>query len=148
MIALTKNGLQTREGVPVVVSTKKWTKQTVPRGKFAVYDASFAVLDDIRFVLEKGFCQMVVGLERRRESDFMHQFASGFNHIHARFCAKHGIIVGFVFEDVLKDRAFGRMAHILRLCEKYGVSYTCVSFSGLPLHEPDILCLFSLLLQK
>lgn len=91
-----------------------------------------------RFGFEKTKPDLIFCLEETQKKDFMHQRASGLNHIHARLANKNQIIIGFSFNSLLnkegieRSRIIGRMMQNIKLCRKFKVKTCIASFAQHP----------------
>lgn len=85
-----------------------------------------------RASLEKSSVDIVFGLEKLGEKDFMKQRDSGLNQVLCKIAVEKKKIYGFNFNDILKAKnksvVIGRMMQNLTLCRKYKVK--TIFFSG------------------
>jgi len=108
--------------------------------------------ENIREYFENKGIDVIFNLEGNGKKDFMHQRASGLNHILCNLAIKKNIMVGFSFRKILhaknKPVLFGRIAQNIRLCRKYKVQTIIASFANSPyeMRSPhDIISFFSCL---
>ena len=108
--------------------------------------------DKDRFFIESKKVKIIYGFEESGKRDFMHQRASGFNHILCELAAKNHVAIGFSYSSIINNKnpavVIGRMMQNIGLCRKYKASQIIASFSSNPfeLRQPhDILSLFKLL---
>ena len=79
---------------------------------------------------------ILVGLERNRERDFMKSRDSGLNQTLCKLANKNKIVIGFNFSDVLnsngieRSNLLGKMMQNARLCKKYKVKIIVGSFAS------------------
>ena len=104
-----------------------------------------------RFFIEGKKISLIYGFEEIGKKDFMHQRASGINHIMCDILKKNNITVGFPYSslfnknEIASSILIGRMMQNIKLCEKYKVKAAIGAFSENPfdLRAPhDIRCLF------
>lgn len=105
-----------------------------------------------RFFIESGKVDLMYGFEEISNKDYLHQRASGLNHILCDLLKRNGITVGFSYGSLGKSQEtpllIGRMMQNIMLCQKYRVKTAIASFSGnqYSLRSPhDVISLFSLL---
>jgi len=91
-----------------------------------------------RLMFEKTKPDLIFCLEETQKKDFMHQRASGLNHIHARLANQNKIIIGFSFSSILnkegaeRSRIIGRIMQNINLCRKFKVKTCIASFTQHP----------------
>lgn len=79
---------------------------------------------------------ILIGLEKNRERDFMKSRDSGLNQTLCRLANKNKIAIGFSFSDVLnangieRSNVLGKMMQNARLCKKYKVKMIVGSFAS------------------
>lgn len=108
--------------------------------------------DKDRFLIEGKKVKMIYGFEELGRKDYIHQRASGLNHIVCELAKKNKIFIGFSYSSLLNDEynslvLIGRMAQNIKLCRKYNVKTIIGSFAENPfsLRAPhDISNLFKL----
>lgn len=77
---------------------------------------------------------MLVNNEFDAEKDFVHQRRSGLNHVWVKECKKKNIVILFNLSELRKhpvqqmSTIIGRMKQNAKLCKKYGVEFSLVSF--------------------
>lgn len=105
-----------------------------------------------REVIEKPKANLVFSLEEYGWKDYMHQRASGLNHILCRLANKNKVIVGFSLSSLLDSRSvsiiLGRIMQNIKLCRKFKVKTMICSFAQNPyqMRSPhDIMSLFTIL---
>lgn len=110
--------------------------------------------DNDRFLVETGKASLLYGFEETAKKDYLHQRASGLNHIMCELMSKNNIIAGFSYNVLVNsDEAqipviAGRMRQNINLCQKYKVKNIIASFAEKPfdLRAPhDVSSLFKLL---
>lgn len=110
--------------------------------------------DKDRFFIDGKKIKLIYGFEMSPKKDYLHQRASGLNHILCELIKKNDIAVGFSYSMLLgKDTKtipvyIGRLLQNIGLCEKYKVKTIIASFAVNPweMRPPhDIINLFSLL---
>jgi len=86
-----------------------------------------------RQVMEGSKVDVIFSFEDSTRKDFMHQRASGLNHIMCKLAKDNGIIIGFSLSSILdtKDRhvMLGRIMQNIKLCEKFKLKTTIASFA-------------------
>lgn len=91
-----------------------------------------------RKILEKSDELILFNLEINKKRDFMHQRASGLNHIMAKLAYRNDISIAFPFSTILnsekKQRAelIGRITQNIKLCRKYKTKTIIASFAKSP----------------
>ncbi|MBI2541133.1 hypothetical protein HYV80_00285 [Candidatus Woesearchaeota archaeon] len=106
-----------------------------------------------RLFIESGKVKIIYGFEETSKKDFIHQRASGLNHIICELAKKNNAAIGFsysaLFKDALKSPALmGRMMQNIALCQKYKVKTVIGSFSEQPFdmrQHHDVMSLFTML---
>lgn len=110
--------------------------------------------DKDRVFIESGKIKIIYGFEEVNRKDYLHQRASGLNHILCELAKKNDVAVGISYGSLIgKDAAsssllMGRMMQNIKLCQKYKVKMVIGSFSSNPfdLRAPhDIMSLFAML---
>lgn len=110
--------------------------------------------DSDRFFIESKKMKLIYGFEETSKRDYLHQRASGLNHITCEIAKKNNVSVGFSYSSLLNKSGFatslliGRMIQNIALCQKYKVKTIIGSFSQNPFHlrsQHDLECLFALL---
>src|SRR3989338_6444046 len=108
--------------------------------------------DKDRYFIESKKISMIYGFEESVKKDFMHQRASGLNHILCDLARKNNILIGFSYSSIINSKnpavIIGRMMQNLALCRKYKVNTVIASFSSNPFElrqQHDISSLFKML---
>lgn len=108
--------------------------------------------DKDRFFIESKKVKLIYGFEETGKKDYLHQRASGLNHILCELASKNNVAVGFSYSRLFKDAPsaalIGRIMQNIGLCRKYKVKTVIGSFSEKPyeLRAPhDIMSLFAML---
>lgn len=105
-----------------------------------------------RKLLENTDKLTIFNLEQTRKKDFMHQRASGLNHVMAKLAYRNDISIAFNFNSILnsekKQRAelIGRISQNIKLCRKYKTKTIIASFAKTPyeMRSPyDLISFFS-----
>lgn len=93
---------------------------------------------DDRFAFEKSKPDLVFELEEAQKHDYIHQRASGLNHILCELAKKNNVGIGFSFSSVLNSsgmlraQIIGRMQQNISLCRKYKNKVVIASFARNP----------------
>ena len=133
-----------------IIAENKNISQSVRYAKFITAKSC----DNNRALLENKKIRLVFGLEDNGKKDFMHQRASGLNHIMCELARKNNIAIGFSYGSLLKktpqltSQIMGRMTQNISLCKKYKVKTVIASLTSNPyeLRAPyDVFSLFSML---
>jgi len=110
--------------------------------------------DKDRFFIESGKIKIIYGLEELHKKDYLHQRASGLNHVLCEFASKNNVTIGFSYSMLLNKNPsitsllMGRMMQNIALCQKYKVKTVIGSFAEKPfeLRAPhDVMSLFTML---
>ena len=110
--------------------------------------------DKDRLFIESQKIKLIYALEELKKKDYLHQRASGLNHIICELAKKNNVTIGFSYSSLFdKDSVaasilIGRLVQNIRLCQKYKVRTIIGSFSEKPynLRSPyEIISLFTLL---
>ena len=93
--------------------------------------------DKDRFLIESRKVKLIYGFEELGRKDYLHQRASGLNHIMCGLAKKNNITIGFSYSSLLNNDAnspvlIGRMAQNIKLCRKYKVKTIIGSFAENP----------------
>ena len=88
-----------------------------------------------RFLIESKKIKLIYGFEELSKKDFMHQRASGFNHVIAELAKKNNVMIGFSYNFSYNPIhiLIGRITQNLVLCRKYKCKIVFASFSEQPL---------------
>ncbi len=91
---------------------------------------------DNRSIVESLKPDVLYSAEGSRSKDFIHQRASGLNHIIADIAKSKGVIVGFNFSELLKDNnlglRIGRIMQNILLARKFKLKVCVASFAHHP----------------
>ena len=147
------NEIKTKSDVRIetgMISGQKYLSKAAGISKFIAAKSS----DKDRFMIESKKIRMIYGFEEIPRKDFMHQRASGLNHVMCELANKNNIVFGFSYSSLLgkstQDASLliGRTIQNIKMCQKYKVMTAIGSFSSNPydLRAPnDLASLFSLL---
>jgi RNase P/RNase MRP subunit p30 len=98
---------------------------------------------------------MIYSLEDNVRRDFIHQRASGLNHVLCKLVKENNITIGFSLNTILnsddKSVILGRMIQNIKICRKFKVKTAIASFAQNPLEMRsihDLLSLFVILGSK
>ena len=106
--------------------------------------------DKDRIFIESRKIKLIYGFEELQKKDYLHQRASGLNHIECRLAKKNNVSIGFSYSSLLSKNnslLIGRMIQNISLCQKYKVKTIIGSFSSKPyeMRAPhDIISLFTM----
>lgn len=107
-----------------------------------------------RFIIESKKVKIIYGFEELHRKDYLHQRASGLNHVLCEIARKNNVAIGFSYSSLInKDKAQlaitkGRMIQNIKLCQKYKVKAIIASFSENPFElraYHDVASLFRLM---
>ena len=110
--------------------------------------------DKDRFFIESKKIKLIYGFEEIYKKDYMHQRASGLNHIICELASKNNVAIGFSYSSLFNKNSadtpllIGRMMQNITLCQKYKVKTIIGSFSEKPydMRAPhDVISLFTML---
>lgn len=113
-----------------------------------------AIKSDIndREIIEGSKADIIFSFENDTKRDFIHQRASGLNHILCRLAKENDVIIGFSLNSILntekKGVILGRIMQNIKLCRKFKVKTIMASFAESPFEMRsvhDIKSLFELL---
>jgi len=89
-----------------------------------------------RDVIEKSKANIIFSFEDNTRKDFIHQRASGLNHILCKLVKENNVMIGFSLNLILnaenKAKVIGRMAQNIKLCNKFKVKTIIASFAMKP----------------
>ena len=93
--------------------------------------------DKDRFLIENKKIKVIYGFEELGRKDYLHQRASGLNHIMCELAKKNNVSIGFSYSSLLNNEidspvVIGRMAQNIKLCQKYKVKMIIGSFAENP----------------
>ena len=94
--------------------------------------------DRNRMLIESGKIRMIYGFEELQRKDYLHQRASGLNHVLCDLAKKNNVTIGFSYSSLFNKNSsvssliMGRMIQNISLCRKYKVKTVIGSFSAYP----------------
>ena len=94
--------------------------------------------DSDRPLIESGKIRMICGFEELQRKDYLHQRASGLNHVLCDLAKKNNVTIGFSYSSLFNKNSsvssliMGRMIQNISLCAKYKVKTVIGSFSAYP----------------
>lgn len=144
-----KNPKNVNIEISFVVNQKNINK-AVQQSRFLVAKSS----DKDRVFIEGKKIRLIYGFEEANRKDYLHQRASGLNHILCELAKKNNVAVGFSYGLLLnknennKSIMIGRIIQNINLCQKYKVKTVIGSFSESPFDlrsGHDITSLFAML---
>jgi len=98
---------------------------------------------------------IIFSFEENTRKDFIHQRASGLNHILCKSAKENNVIIGFSIKSILdaenKQEILGRMMQNIRICRKYKIKTIIASFAQRPLemrNVHDLTSLFEILMGR
>ena len=109
---------------------------------------------DDRSLIESKKVRLIYGFEEIKRKDYLHQRASGLNHILCDIASINNVVAGFSYSSLLNKNLqlssvlIGRMIQNISLCQKYKVKMIVGSFSSNPyeMRAPhDLASLFGIL---
>jgi len=142
-----KTDVETEIGIIV---NQKNINMALKHSKFLAVKSS----ENDRLLIESRKIKIIYGFEDLPRKDYLHQRASGLNHILCELAAKNNVAVGFSYGLLLNQKpaavslAAGRMMQNIKLCHKYGVKAIIGAFSEKPYGlraQHDITSLFKIL---
>lgn len=108
-----------------------------------------------RFFIESKKIRLLYGFEEVPKKDYLHQRASGLNHILCELARENDVAVGFSYSSLFNNKntsitptVIGRMMQNIALCQKYKVKTIIGSFSEMPFDlrsQYDVTSLFTML---
>ncbi len=115
-----------------IIVTQKSLKKAASLSKFLI--AKSSPFD--RLMIESKKMKLIYGFEELGKKDFMHQRASGLNHINAELARKNNTIIGFSYGSLIRhenpSKLMGRIAQNMKICRKYRCKTLFASFSENP----------------
>tara|TARA_Y100000294_G_scaffold45400_1_gene41930 strand:+ start:9001 stop:9606 length:606 start_codon:yes stop_codon:yes gene_type:complete len=91
---------------------------------------------DDRKIMEGSKAHMIFSFEDNIKRDFIHQRASGLNHILCKLANENNIIMGFSLSSILntenKHVILGRIVQNIKMCRKFKVKTAIASFAKNP----------------
>ena len=108
-----------------------------------------------REIMEKSKADMIFSFEDSVKRDFIHQRASGLNHILCKSAKENNVAVGFSLGSILnsekKHTILGRIIQNIKMCRKFRVKTIIASFAEKPFEMRsvhDLRSLFEILGSK
>lgn len=148
-IDLAQNNKNINIQIGLIVNQKNMNKAS-RKSKLLVAKSS----ENDRLLIESKKVKIIYGFEESNKKDYLHQRASGLNHIICELANKNNVCIGFSYSRLFNENKMvvslliGRMMQNLALCRKYKVKTMIGSFSTSPyeLRAPhDISSLFAML---
>lgn len=106
-------------------------------------------------IIERLKPNIIFSFEENSRKDFIHQRASGLNHILCKSAKENNVTIGFSIKSILdaenKQEILGRMMQNIRICRKYKIKTIIVSFAQRPLemrNVHDLASLFEILMGR
>jgi len=103
-------------------------------------------------VMEGSLANLIFSFEENQRKDFIHQRASGLNHILCSLARKNNIAIGFSLSSILNAKntheILGRIIQNLRMCRQFKVKTAIASFAKNPYEMRsmhDLMSLFKIL---
>ncbi len=91
---------------------------------------------DDREIIEQSKADMIFAFEDRPKRDFIHQRASGLNHIMCKLAKENNVTIGFSLSSILnsgdKHVVLGRMKQNIKMCKKTRTKTAIASFAKKP----------------
>jgi RNase P/RNase MRP subunit p30 len=101
-----------------------------------------------RQIIEGSKADMVFSFEESTRKDFIHQRASGLNHILCKLARENNVIIGFSVNSILnaenKHIILGRITQNIQICKKFKVKNIIASFARNPFEMRSVHDLISL----
>ena len=94
--------------------------------------------DNDKMMIESKKIKIIYGFEEMQRKDFIHQRASGLNHVLCGLARKNNTAIGFSYSSIISGNKaqsaiiMGRMMQNINLCGKYKNKTIITSFSGNP----------------
>lgn len=108
-----------------------------------------------REIIEKSKADLVFSFEDSIKRDFIHQRASGLNHILCKLAKDNDVTIGFSLSSILnsekKHVILGRIKQNIKICRKFNVKTIMASFADKPFgmrSSHDLRSLFEILGSK
>jgi len=107
-----------------------------------------------RFFIESKKIKLIFGFEEFHKRDYLHQRASGLNHVICDIANKNNVVVGFSYGQLFNNDKMnsavllGRLMQNISLCQKYNLRTVIGAFSSNPFdlrYHYDISSLFGIL---
>ena len=106
-------------------------------------------------IIERLKPNIIFSFEENTRKDFIHQRASGLNHILCKSAKENNVTIGFSIKSILdaenKQEILGRMMQNMKLCRKYKIKTIIASFARKPLemrNVHDLASLFEILMGR
>ncbi|MCH8004197.1 MAG: hypothetical protein IH934_06225 [Nanoarchaeota archaeon] len=106
-------------------------------------------------IIERLKPNIIFSFEENTRKDFIHQRASGLNHILCKSAKENNVTIGFSIKSILdaenKQEILGRMMQNMKLCRKYKIKTIIASFAQKPLemrNVHDLASLFEILMGR
>lgn len=119
----------------VLADSKKLKKIKNKMEEGSVFAAAKSSDKDME-VMEGSLANLIFSFEENQRRDFIHQRASGLNHILCGMARKNDITIGFSFTSILNAKGrheiLGRMIQNLRMCRQFKVKVVIASFAKNP----------------
>lgn len=119
----------------VLADSKKLKKIKNKMEEGSVFVAAKSSDKDME-IMEGHLANLIFSFEENQRRDFIHQRASGLNHILCSLARKNNITIGFSFTSILnaKDRheILGRIMQNLRICRRFKAKTVIASFAKNP----------------
>ena len=134
--------------IGIIVNKKN--ANSAGKSKLLVAKSSY----DDRELIEGKKVKLIYGFEDVKRKDYLHQRASGLNHILCDIASKNNVAAGFSYGSLLNKNSQdvsvikGRMMQNISLCQKYKVKMVVGSFASEPyeMRAPhDLSALFEIL---
>ena len=145
--SITNNNINVEFGFIV---NQKNIKSAIKQTKSIVAKSS----ENDRAFIESKNVRLIFGFEETHKKDYLHQRASGLNHIICEIANKNDVVLGFPYGSLLDKNnkemslLLGRMIQNINLCRKYKAKTAIGCFSSDPykLRAPhDLMSLFGML---
>lgn len=108
--------------------------------------------DNDKEIMEGSLANLIFSFEENQRRDFIHQRASGLNHILCSLARKNDITIGFSFTSILNSKnrheVLGRIIQNLRMCKRFKAKTIIASFARNPYEMRsmhDLMSLFKIL---
>lgn len=146
---LVKNHKNINVEIGFIVNQKNINK-ALKESKLLVVKSS----DKDRYFIETNKIRLIYGFEEVYKRDYLHQRASGLDHVICNLLNKNNVVVGMSYGSLFNKNPettsliMGRMMQNIRLCQKYHVKTIIGSFSQKPMDlkaSHDIMSLFAVL---
>ena len=148
-LGLIKNYNKINLEIGLIVNQKNMNK-ALQQSKLLAAESS----DRDRFFIESNKIKLIYGFEEIYKKDYLHQRASGLNHVMCELANKNDVVVGLPYSALFNKNPavvsllIGRIMQNISLCQKHNAKTIIGSFSSNPfeLRPPyDIISLFTTL---